>query len=325
MKQLFKLSHHSHSGKHRPHEHTSYPLLFFILSITTVTMALYTYSAYANQHETQSESVSLTGAMPGPPPEEPAVITSPDDQDRFDTSPITVSGTCPEESLVEILKSNIFAGSVLCSGDGTFSVDIDLLIGENELVARVYNPLNQPGPNSEIVTVFYDALPPQESPLSPLEFGSSQLLLSTNAVYRGTFPNDTFTLPVEIIGGTAPFALDVNWGDNSSTMVPRENNQPFNVDHVYERAGTYRISMQATDSEGRVAFLNVVSIINGQPSEISGAGVGSTGSGFPFSNYLHILWPILVATLGMVLSFWMGEIREKRILASRGLLLHDRV
>lgn len=319
---LFKLTHHQHSGRHRPHEHTSHGVLVALLLLTGGVLALSTFSAQAQSPPPQAESVGLTGEMPGPPPEDAATITSPVNQQRFSESPITVEGTCPEDSLVEILKNNIFAGSTLCRDDGTYSLDIDLLIGENNLVARVYNSLNQPGPNSDVVTVFYDAVPPQADPLDPFDFSEGQLLLNTDAVYRGTFPKETLSVPVEIINGTPPFALEVRWGDNNRELIPRENNQPFRISHEYDRPGSYQINLQVTDSEGRIAFLTTVAVINGQPSEVP-VGVGTTTDRSGLMNLLVLLWPVFAAALAMVLSFWAGEQREKRLLASRGLLLNN--
>lgn len=326
MHELLKLSHHHHSGRHRPHEHTSYLPLIAILLLTGGILALSTFTIHAASPGPEAESVGLSGEMPGPPPQDPAAITSPNDQDRFDTSPITVEGTCPDDSLVEILNNNIFAGSALCSNDNTFSLDVGLLIGENQLRARVYDSLNQSGPNSEAITVFYDALPPQEEPLPSSETGNNQLLLNTDIVYRGNFPDETLTMPVEIIDGTPPFALDVNWGDNNEETIPRDNNQPFRINHVYTRPGTYEVDLQVTDSEQRIAHLSTVVIINGRPPELPAGGVGAsgtTGGESPLMSIVYLLWPIFAAILAMVLSFWMGERREKRILADRGLLLNN--
>lgn len=320
MRTLLKLSPHHHSGLHHPHEHTSYFLLASILVLTGVVLSLMTITSYAQSPPPQSESMSLSGVMPEEPPSEAATIRTPLPQQRFDTSPITVTGTCPGGTLVEILKNNIFAGSTLCTDTGTFSIDIDLLLGENELSARVYNALNQPGPLSNLVRVFYDALPPQSAPLTPLQFANTQLLLSTDAIFRGTFPNETMTLPLEIINGVAPFALDVQWGDNNNLMVPRDSNQPFRVSHIYRRPGTYQVNIRATDAEGRVAFLTTVAIINGQPAQTAlGASGGSDAASI--AGLLALLWPIFAATFGMVISFWMGEKREKRLLQAEGVLI----
>jgi hypothetical protein len=218
--------------------------------------------------------------------------------------------------LVEIFKNDIFAGSTPCSDAGTYSVDIDLLIGQNVVVARVYDALNQPGPDSNSVTVFYDALPPQSSPISALNFGGSQLLLNTDAVFRGVFPEEQLNIPIDILGGTPPFAINIQWGDSNNKVVPRNDNTAFKVGHVYNKPGTYQVSIQASDAVGRVAFLTVASIVNGQPS----VAATSTPTAAATSKLL-LLWPLYTASIAVVISFWMGEKREKNLLAKRGLLL----
>lgn len=324
MNQKLKLIHNKHTGRHRPHEHTSHGLLVFMLLITGMVLAMYTYGIQAASDDLtgpHSESISLTGVKPEPPPETAATITSPADGETFSESPVTVEGTCPPESLVEILNNNIFVGSALCEDDGTYSVDIGLFIDDNELIARVYNRLNQPGPDSDTTTVFYDVVPPQDAPLSTVDFLSEQLMLNTDPVFRGTFVNETLTIPVEIIGGSPPFALDVRWGDNESKTVPRDSNQPFRISHTYTRPGSYQVNLQATDDEGRVAFLTTVVIINGQPSEVPSEPEPEDEE-TAIMGLLRIQWPILAATFAMVVSFWLGEQREKHLLARRGLLLN---
>lgn len=259
--------------------------------------------------------MGLTGIVPGPPPDDPATIGTPKNGQRFDKSPITVSGTCPQHTLVEVFKNNIFAGSTFCSDNGTYSIEIDLLFGKNVLVARVYDALNQQGPDSNKVTVYYDALPAQSGPLSSLDFDGAQLLLNTDAVYRGIFPQKEFNVPIEVLGGTPPYAINVQWGDSSNRVVPRHDNTPFKVDHEYSRPGTYQIALQASDAVGRVAFLSVAAIVNGQPEV---AAVASAG---PTPNQLLLLWPLYTALAAVVFSFWLGEQREKRLLTQHGLLL----
>src|SRR5579862_5415304 len=108
-----KLSHHSHSGKLRPHEHTSYLPLAFLLLVVGAALALYTLKANADTPYTGPGvgSVSLTGTVPSSPPKQGATITSPQNGQHFTSSPVTVSGSCPDNTLVEIYKNQIFAGS----------------------------------------------------------------------------------------------------------------------------------------------------------------------------------------------------------------------
>lgn len=313
-----KISQHKHSGRLRPHEHTSYVPLACLVLLVGVLLAISSVSTFAASPPPESNSVSLTGTVPAAPPKTAATINSPANGQHFTTSPVTISGTCPPGSLVEIYKNDIFAGSSLCSTKGTYSLQVDLLYGQNSITAQVYDDLNQAGPVSKTVTIFYDAVPPSGAPLGLLNFSGTQLVLDTNAVYRGSFPGQILNVPVTIIGGAEPFAVSVAWGDSSNQIIPRGNNTVFNASHTYQKAGTYQITLQATDSQQRVAFLTVAAIVNGQPSAVLTAANGGNGSGGSKSstaNKLLMLWPMYAIVATLVVSFWMGERREKHVLA----------
>ncbi|HXY17903.1 MAG TPA: hypothetical protein VEH48_00590 [Candidatus Nitrosopolaris sp.] len=306
-----KISQHQHSGRLRPHEHTSYLALAGLIIVAGLALMNSSLSTVLADHPPpQAGSIGLTGTVPATPPNTAAVITSPTDQQHFSTSPITVSGTCPTGTLVEIYKNDIFAGSAPCGSDGKFSMEIDLLYGTNSLTAQVYDVLNQAGPVSTAVTVYYNVSAIQSAPLSLLNFEGTQLLLSTDSVYRGSFPDQNLNVPITIIGGTPPFAVNVQWGDANNKVIPRGDNTIFNASHAYQRAGTYQIDLQAADSQQRVAFLTVAAIINGQPSVISASSNKSS------TNKFLLLWPLYAIAATLVASFWMGERREKRILAA---------
>jgi hypothetical protein len=317
LKRVLKLSQHPHSGKLQPHHHTSYIPLLILLAVVGLVLATFTASAASPGPE--SGSIGLSGIVPGEAPTVGATIDTPTNGQRFTSSPVTIGGTCPKDTLVEIYKNDIFGGSAVCSSTGVYSFDIDLLIGRNVLLARVYDALNQAGPDSNTVTIFYDALPPQGSPLDSLDFGGAQLLLRTSSVFRGSFPNQSLDVPIDVLGGTPPYAINVQWGDASNNIISRGDNRAFTTDHSYTRAGTYQISLQASDAQGRVAFLTVAAIVNGQPS---GSAAISDGSPPTMLNQLLTLWPFYVSALAIVVSFWLGELREKRVLKKQPVVYH---
>lgn len=318
MRNLLKISPHEHSGRLRPHEHTSYlPLAILVLVVGLILGGCSASTVLGDSPGPAAGSIGLTGTVPKAPPKTGASISSPGPGQHFSTSPVTISGTCPPATLVEIFKNDIFAGSAPCSDKGTFSVSVDLLIGQNVLVARVYDVLNQAGPDSTSVTVYYDAVPPQGAPLSLLNFGGSQLILNTDAVYRGTFPGQLLNVPISIIGGVPPYAVNVQWGDSTNKVISRSDNVTFNAGHTYQKPGTYEITIQATDAQGRVAFLTVAAIINGQPGVIATANSTKTPV-----NKLLVLWPLYAIIATTLVSFWLGERREKRVLRTAAPVYH---
>ena len=316
-----KIDHRSNTGKVRPHGNTSYFSLLALLIITGVILMVSTQmtSAWVRPGPAAG-SIGVSGVMPGEPPKTAAVITSPKPNQRFPETPVKVEGTCPANSLVEIFKNDIFAGSVVCSEDGKFSLEVDLLIGENRLTARVFDALNQEGPVSNTVIVYYDALPSQGAPLMGLNFGGDQLILNTDAVFRGAFPGKEMSIPIDIIGGRAPYAVNVHWGDATNNLVSRPDNSSFRMAHTYTKAGTFQLSIQATDADNRVAFLTVASIVNGQPDAVAAAGTTENPAAKSMLESLMMLWPFYTATVAIVLSFWLGEQRERHLLMRHGLL-----
>lgn len=303
-----KLTHHRYSGQVQPHEHTSYLALAFLVVLVGLVLGAFTASAYADHPPPQAGSVSLSGQVPAPPPHIAATISTPSNGQHFSTSPITVAGTCTKNTIVEVFKNNIFAGSTPCTDSGNFSLQIDLLFGRNLITAQVYDVLNQAGPISKSVTVYYDASLPTPAPASAISFIDRQLLLNTDAAFRGVFPSQLLNVPISVIGGTPPFAINVQWGDNSNEVVPRGDNSTFNTSHAYKRAGTYKITLQGSDSNKLVAYLTVAAIVNGKPEAFAASAVNKQSV-----SKILMLWPLFAIIATALISFWIGEKREKRI------------
>jgi len=301
--------HRSHTGRLRPHEYTSYLPLFILLLIAGSFLTMYT--VYAAHPEPQSGSIGITGIVPGDPPTESAKLTSPSNGSRFNNPLIELRGTCPKNTIVYVYKNDIFGGSIACLDNGTFKTKIDLLVGDNVILLRVFDALDQPGPDSQPITLTYTPTPVQSGTLAPLTF-DEQLILNTDAVFKGTFPEQTLTVPLEIIGGTAPYALTIWWGDSETETLVHQSNDTLYLKHAFGRAGTYQLTVQATDPNERTAFLSVATIVNGDPeTAITSASVSSSSS---IVGQLLALWPLYIGLVMIVLSFWLGERRERKVL-----------
>ncbi len=97
-----------------------------------------------------SGSIGIQGTISTAPPTRGATIAVPSNGAVFTTTPITVSGLCPSSVLVKLFANNVFVGSTFCV-NGSYSLQIDLFSGQNDLVARVYDALDQTGPDSNLV------------------------------------------------------------------------------------------------------------------------------------------------------------------------------
>lgn len=332
---------HQHTGHILPKHHTSYALLTFLLLLFGVFLVAITTA-------TRAADISVTAAYLGQPPSEPAVITSPSDGSTFETIPQTFSGTCPAGEFVKLYRNDVFTGSQMCDVDGNFSITTDLFEGENEMRARIFNGADVEGPESPTISVTYnppEPPPPPEDGEDPDDGGGGssdgsgggtssggetavkQLALLSDLSFHGYRPNELVRWPIEIVGGKAPYALIVNWGDGETDLISRAQSGSFYIEHRYskpgEYKGSYKITVKASDNSGQEAYLQLVAIVNDPSKARDGAatttGMGGTGSGDEqnalrrlirtIGVQLRIGWPLYIVLVLMVSSFWLGERR----------------
>src|SRR5581483_2186716 len=257
--------------------------------------------ALGSQQNPQSSSVGLEGTVPGAAPTQAATIGVPTNGQVFTSSPITVSGLCKTGLLVKIFSNNIFVGSALCT-NGSFSLKVDLFSGRNDLIARVYDNLDQQGPDSNTVSVtFNDA--------QFAQFGSHITISSTYA-RKGANPGETLSWPFIISGGTGPYALSVDWGDGKPVDL-KSVSFPGSVtmDHVYAQAGVYTVTVKGTDANNTSAYLQVVGVANGQESGSVSSGSSTTGT-TPNGQTIVVWEPLLGAIPIILIAFWLGRRHE---------------
>jgi hypothetical protein len=278
--------------------------LRLVFSFLIIAAALMLVSAKALAVTQQSGSTGVQGTVPGPPPSQAAVIDIPKNGQSFSSSPITVAGSCPANTLVEIYKNNVFAGSVNCA-NRSFSLQIDLFNGRNDLVARVFDALNQSGPDSATVTVNFN---------SAISTNAPQLLLTTNFAKRGADPGSVLSWPISLSGGSGPYALSIDWGDKSNPdLISQRIPGDITLQHTYSQSGVYKVTVKATDSNGLAAFLQLTAIANG-PITQTGA---TNGSSSPTIQTKVLLWPVIVLFILVVIAFWVGKRHQLEAIQNR--------
>jgi hypothetical protein len=302
-----RYSHHSLTGRLVHHRDTSYALLTFLMLSVGILLASVTWSAQAAT--SGSGAVGVSAVVPGPRPTIPATITSPTSGQVFTINPVTVEGTCPKGALIKIFTNGILVGSVLCDAAGHFSIPVDLVIGHNDLTALPYNTLDQQGPSSPTVSVTLN------QPPGGLGF-STELIIQSESYYKGTTPGTEIVWPIELVGGQAPYAVSIDWGDGTTDLVTRLSPGPFTVKHTYKKVGgylgSYPLIIRATDAAGHTAYLQLTTIVN----DPKGSTVVAAKSVPPWNNLL-VIWPLWIVLILMIISFWLGERREKRVMERR--------
>ncbi|HSX52816.1 MAG TPA: PKD domain-containing protein [Patescibacteria group bacterium] len=276
---------------------------------------------------TESGTINVGAIVPGPPPSTPSEISSPTPDQTFTSNPIVVTGNCPTEGLViKIIDNGSFVGSTICKNTNTFSLTIDLFKGSNSLVVQEFDFLNQQGPDSQPVTVFYN--PPtnpvttsttnSQSPFSkqtiPAPQTVSQLGIQLDpgfSGYNGYKPYQQISLPLRVSGGTAPYAVHINWGDDTDSLASLQSaDQPLITTHTYIKAGNFQVLVTASDSSGQKATLSIVIIIEGVPAPLIS---GSTTSNPPSSAWHLMLFYQFFALLILLIGFGLGRLGHRTI------------
>ncbi len=280
-------------------------LVLIVVGITFLTAVTGLAGGRATAETSKDGSIGIEGTIPGGAPTQGASITFPRDGSTISDLPVTVTGICPKGTTVKIYKNNVFAGAALCS-NGSFSIQTDLFTGRNELVARVYNELDQAGPDSNIVAVNF--------PLS--QFGVvNRVSLTSSFAKKGADPNQPLVWPITLSGGVGPYAVSVDWGDGTKQdLISQQFPGVFNITHKYEKSGTYIVIVRVSDKNGEVAFLQLIGVANGP--------VGQDGKkdNLPTATVTktRILWlPSLIAIPLIAASFWLGRKHELQTIHKR--------
>jgi hypothetical protein len=269
--------------------------------------------ALGSQQNPQSASFGLEGRISSPAPTQAATITTPGNGQVFTATPITVAGLCKTGLLIKVFSNNVFVGSTTCV-NGSYSLKIDLFSGQNDLVVRVYDTLDQAGPDSSTVSVrFNDAQYAQIG---------SRVSLSSNYARRGANPGVQLDWPIILSGGTGPYAVTVDWGDGSAaTLLSQEFAGELSIHHTYATSGVYQVIVKASDKSGGSAFLQLVGIGNGEAKTQIATGTGGNISLGQGSNngFFQRYWPWLFAGIValMLATFWLGSRHELYVVRRR--------
>lgn len=240
----------------------------------------------------ESGSVGIQGVLPSAPPSRGATIAVPGSGASFSELPITVSGLCPADLLVKVFANNIFVGSAVCSR-GSYTLQANLFSGRNDLVARVYDALDQAGPDSNTVTVTF-----RDGQFLP---AANRVSLRSDYAQRGAPPGALLEWPVIVEDGTGPYAISVDWGDGTpSDLFTALGAGPVTLKHVYRSAGLYRVLVRASDKNGQAAFLQLV-------GQATGAIQSQDQPKPPQLIERRVTWwPSLFTMPLLAVAFWLG-------------------
>ena len=247
-----------------------------------------------------------------PAPTVGASITVPGNGASFTNSPITVQGICPDGLLVQVYNNDVMVGAVMCQS-GSFSLEVSLFAGTNELKAIVFDALDQAGPESNTVSVTY----------TDTQFTAFGQLVTLTSVYgrRAAAAGSQLVWPLQLSGGTGPYAFSIDWGDGSEAQLMSHSLAgALDIAHIYKNAGIYQINIRVTDANGVSAFLQLIAVSSGEVDPTAGQTDATDGA---MRERVIILWiPAAVALLLLGPAYWLG--RRSQLVSLRNKMLKER-
>jgi hypothetical protein len=247
-----------------------------------------------------ANSYGLEATKPHAAPTQAPTISTPGNGGSYTTSPITVSGLCVTDMLVEVYDNDALVGSVNCK-DGSFSMQVTLFTGQNDLKATQYDDLDQASPDSNVVSVTYNNA-------NFSAFGQL-ITLTSNYGRRAADPGSTLTWPLLVSGGNGPYAFSIDWGDGTPAELKSQALAgEVDISHVYDQSGIYHVTVKVTDVNGVSAFIQLVAVANGKPST-SGSTSGNSKGGTTTITTV-IWWPAVVCLVLLLPTYWLGRRSE---------------
>lgn len=282
--------------------------LIALSAIGLIAMVSGSANALMTTENPKSNSYGIEGKISSPPPTQGAYITAPSGGQSYNSSPITISGSCPRGLLVEVYDNGVLVGSTMCQ-NGSFSLQISLFPGQNDLTAIVLDDLGQKGPASNTVSVAYTSA----------SFGAfaSYITLTSSYGRRAADPGSQLTWPLQLSGGTGPYAFSIDWGDGSAPDLQSQAVAGIvNIKHTYKKAGIYRVTIKVTDANGSSGFLQLIAVANGAASSAVQTGDEQTAATKVVET--KILWePMVILSFFVIIAFWLGRRYEMRALRNK--------
>lgn len=276
----------------------------------------------------QGDDLQVTAEVPSDHQMVGATITSPSSGYITSNPFITVRGTCEPNAYVVIKTNGVTAGSVYCSAGGTYSVQIQLSPGRNVLTALNFDGLGSPGPATPSVDVTLQTLPgspPVAVPPTLPDYPKNcrdYTPPSTTAEGRTRValvcapeliePGKNYVIGIFIWGGEEPYAVKIDWGDNSSSreLYSFQKAGYHELEFSYKEPGVYKVSIDVSDKTEYQAYTQVALIVAGEgdPAEEIGKTPRFNTSWFYAGVPLYLVFGALV------LGFWPGYLLGKRVL-----------
>ncbi len=290
-----------------------------------------------------ADSYNVTATVQAPSLAIGAYIKYPLNGNQVHTSPLNISGTCPNKSYIELIRNGYPSGYANCSSQETFQILSDLSIGTNDLQVRSYNITNQRGPSTPSIRIAYSVISSSNSnstievnnspitsigsisPIGTTKAPTTPLILGSTYHYRSFLSGNQFHWGIDLKGGNPPYVVTITWGDGQTSSLLIQNDPLFDITHDYQKPGNYSVIVSAVDSSGEKSTFQIPAVISKAIALIHATNNKTLvkAESLPnrinndLNNWVWITWPTYGILILMMISFWLGEKEEYKIVFNK--------
>jgi hypothetical protein len=147
--------------------------------------------------------------------------------------------------------------------------------------------------------------------LPDLTIATKPFLVKADYTYQAQRVQRPITFNLAVAGGTAPFAVTVDWGDGTANTTERSEQSEFTVTHVYTTPGEYRVLVTITDALGKTATMQLLAVST-DPNITTAASISRTDGPVAsvlsgIKRWIWLIAPAYLVVILMALSYWIGE------------------
>ena len=88
----------------------------------------------------------------------------------------------------------------------------------------------------------------------------------------------------------------------------------FNIQHIYNQSGVFKITVKVVDANGAAAFLQLTGVSNGPTQQTGTSQNGTSGSK---TQRVLVLWPLVVLFVIAIAAFWLGKKHQLETIRNR--------
>lgn len=146
------------------------------------------------------------------------------------------------------------------------------------------------------------------------------IVLKSEYQYQVKKAGELFEWQVGVSGGTPPYSISVDWGDDVVEQLGHPDQSLITLSHAYSAPRDYPVLVTITDAAGTSATMQWVAIVKDSLAYAAFVSTHKGGVGAVLDTarqWLWIVWPVYIAVVLMVLSYWIGEQEGARRLMFR--------